>query len=288
VRLRARRLAQVLRNLVRICIRNKEIQEYKKMTTRSAARPAEKAELAYAAIRRAIIEQALVPGTKLPEDQLGLQFGVSRTLVRTVLGRLASEALIEVGNKRSATVAQPSLEEARAVFQVRRCLEAQALRLVIERWQPAMGAALEGHVREEEQAARAHRVPVSIRLAGEFHIALARMTGNPLLERYLSEVVTRCSLILAVYDRAHSSDCACSEHRRLIEVLRRRDVDAAERLMAEHLSGIESRALIPELPREGHDLSAVLSRYANDLREPQARPLKAAARAAPKRSGAAR
>ena len=237
-----------------------------KTTPRSAeATPARKAELAYRAIRRAIIEQALIPGTRLPEDHLGLQFGVSRTLIRSVLSRLASEALIDIGNKRTATVAQPSLEEARAVFEMRRCLEAEAVRLVIERWQPAIGAALEGHVREEEHAARAGQVPVSIRLAGEFHTRLAQMTGNPLLERYLAEVVTRCSLILAVYGRPHSSDCACSEHHALIDALRKGDVPTAVRLMSDHLDGIERRALIPEVVRDSRDLACVLSRYAQDV-----------------------
>ena len=240
-------------------------KKYKTPPRRADVTPARKAELAYKAIRRAIIEQALIPGTKLPEDQLGLQFGVSRTLIRSVLSRLASEALIEIGNKRTATVAQPSLEEARAVFEMRRCLEAEAVRLVIERWQPAMGATLEGHVREEEEAARAGQVAVSIRLAGEFHTRLAQMTGNPLLERYLSEVVTRCSLILAVYGRPHSSDCACSEHHQLIDALRKGDLPSAVKLMAEHLDGIERRALIPEVVRDGRDLSAVLSRYALDV-----------------------
>ncbi|HET7889425.1 MAG TPA: GntR family transcriptional regulator, partial [Bradyrhizobium sp.] len=39
-------------------------------------------DLACQALRQAIIEQALPPGTKLPEDELGLRFGMSRTLVR--------------------------------------------------------------------------------------------------------------------------------------------------------------------------------------------------------------
>lgn len=249
------------------------------MAGRSAFTPAQKAELAYQAIRRAIIEQALVPGTKLPEDQLGQQFGVSRTLVRAVLGRLASEALVDIGNKRSATVAQPGLDEARAVFEVRRCLEAEAVRLVVERWEPGMGATLEGHVREEEKAMRAGRVPVSIRLAGEFHIRLAEMTGNPLLQRYLSDVVTRCSLILSVYGRPHSSDCAVTEHHQLIDALRKQDASMAVRLMADHLGGIESRALIPERPQPGQDLGGVLSTYLRDVSPSAATvPMKVAAK----------
>lgn len=235
------------------------------MSSRVTLTPAQKAELAYQSIQRAIIEQALVPGTKLPEDQLGQQFGVSRTLVRSVLGRLASQALVDIGNKRSATVAQPSLDEARAVFEVRRCLELEAVRLAIARWQPAMGDELEGLLHDEARAHREGRVPVSIRLAGEFHIRLGAMTGNPVLERFLSDVVIRCSLILAVYGRPHSSECAVNEHHQLVDALRRQDVATAVRLMDDHLRGIEERALIPERPRGNPDLGAVLSQYLGEI-----------------------
>jgi len=224
-----------------------------------------KADLAYLAVRRAIIEQALTPGTKLPEDNPAFQFGVSRTLVRAALAKRASEGLIDIGNKRTATVAQPSLEEARAVFEVRRCLEAEVVRLVIARWKPEMGKALESHVREEKAAASAGQVTASIRLAGEFHIKLARMSGNPLLERYLSEVATRCSLILAVYGRPHSSDCAVNEHRALIEALSRGEGDRAVALMTEHLEGIEGRALITSIVQNDQDLSSILNRYAQEV-----------------------
>lgn len=238
-----------------------------------------KSEVVYQAIRRAIIEQAIAPGTKLPEDPLGQQFQVSRTLVRAALARLASEGLVDVGQKRSAAVAHPSLEEARAIFEVRRCLENEVVRLVATRWRPDMGAMLEGHVRQEEQAAKAGQVMVSSRLAGEFHNLLAGMTGNPVLERYLSELVTRCSLILAVYGRPHSSECAISEHRELINVLRRGDVAKAQQLMGGHLEGIESRALLPEVVRSEQDLASILARYSEAVTAPQVvRPIKSAPR----------
>ena len=50
------------------------------MTKRSS-----RVDFACRALRQAIIEQALPPGTKLPEDELGARFGVSRTHVRLVL-----------------------------------------------------------------------------------------------------------------------------------------------------------------------------------------------------------
>lgn len=221
-----------------------------------------KADVPYLAMRRAIVEHALIPGTKLPEDQLAAQFGVSRTLIRAALARLAGDGLVEVGHKRTATVARPSLDEARAVFEVRRCLEAEVVRRTVERWQPSQAAALAAHVDEEQAAAAAGQANVSIRLAGEFHVKLAEMAGNPVLSRYLGEVATRCSLILAVHGRPHSSDCAIQEHRELIAALADRDTERAVALMAAHLQGIEERALLPREPDGGPDLAGILGPYA--------------------------
>jgi DNA-binding GntR family transcriptional regulator len=221
-----------------------------------------KAESAYLAIKHAIIEQALTPGTRLPEDVLGTHLSVSRTLTREALARLSAEGLVEGGRKRTATVAQPSRAEAQSVFEARACLERQVVRLVIRNWTPAMGAALEGHVRTEEEAARDLPPTVCARLAGEFHIRLAELGGNPVIERYVSELVSRCSLILAIYGNAHSSQCGIDEHRALIESFRRGDEKTAVRLMVSHLSGVQERALMPEKKLVDEDLGSILGRYA--------------------------
>jgi DNA-binding GntR family transcriptional regulator len=221
-----------------------------------------RSEMAYEALRHAIIEQALAPGTKLPEDVIGAHFGMSRTLVRATLARLQSEGLVETQPRRSAAVARPTLKEARDVFALRRALEREAVRLIVERWKPEFGAVLDSNIREEEAAAAGRDARVSIRLAGEFHITLAALADNALLRRYLGELVSRCSLILAMYGRPHSSDCAISEHRHIVAALRRRDVSSAIALMDEHVGSVEQRALFADAVGPELDLSAVLSRYA--------------------------
>ena len=55
-----------------------------------SAVPSDKVGVICRALRRAIIEQALEPGAKLPEDSLGERFGVSRTIARHALGQLES------------------------------------------------------------------------------------------------------------------------------------------------------------------------------------------------------
>ena len=219
-------------------------------------------DFACRALRQAIIEQALPPGTRLPEDELAALFGMSRTLVRAALAQLQSEGLVDAPARRTAITAKPTLEEAKEVFEVRRTLERAVVRLVIGRWRPEFGAELEGHVREEEAARKTGEARVSIRLAGEFHIKLGEMAGNGLLRRYLGEVGSRCSLILALYGRPHSADCAVNEHREIVSALRGRNAEAAIAVMDHHLGLVEHRALLDQGRDSQFDLGAVLSRYA--------------------------
>jgi DNA-binding GntR family transcriptional regulator len=218
-----------------------------------------RAETVYRGLRRAIIEQALSPGTKLPEDVVGTRFGVSRTVVRAALARLAAESLVELQLNRGATVAHPSLDEAHDVFDIRRSLE----RLVVERLSGRLSRAdlarLKQHVAAEEQA-RGRGGAESIRLAGEFHMLLAELAGSSTLSRYVGELISRSSLILAIYGRPHSPDCAVTEHREIIDALLRGDAAVATRLMDHHLDAIIGRALIA--PRPGRDIGDILGDYA--------------------------
>ncbi|MBN8535241.1 MAG: GntR family transcriptional regulator [Rhizobiales bacterium] len=228
-------------------------------TVAATGSPGARALSVYRALRKAIIEQALRPGMKLPEDTIGERLGVSRTLVREALGRLALEGLVELKPNRGASVAYPTLEEARDVFDVRRGLERMVAETLAGRISKKQVAELEAHVRLEEAALQSGGVE-AIRLAGEFHIKLVEMTGNALLSRYVQELSSRCTLILAIYGRPHSSECAVSEHRELIEAFVQGDAKRAAELMDHHLQAVVSRALIA--PRVEQDIRDLLAPYA--------------------------
>lgn len=214
------------------------------------------------ALRRAILEQALEPGAKLPEDALGERFGVSRTIARHALGQLAAEGLVELRRNRIAVVATPSWRDARDAFDVRIELERLVMRQLAGRLGKAQIAALTAHV-DAEEAAAAGPDAVSIRLATEFHILLATMTESPILIRYVSEIAYRCCLTLSLFSRPHSSECGVSEHRGVIAALASGDAEVAIGLMHEHLESVASRALVaPGKPR-GRDIMDILAPYAS-------------------------
>lgn len=212
----------------------------------------------YASLRRAILEQALKPGVKLPEDSIGDTFGVSRTSARNALVRLVSDGLVEIKPNRGASVAMPTLEEAHEVFALRRCLEREVIERLCTRMPKDGIDALISHVREEERALRSSS-PRSIRLAGEFHILLAELTDSKLLIDFISRVVSRSSLILARFGRPHSAECGIDEHIQLIEALKQLDRARATDIMDHHLHAVEDRARVDE--EDAPDVGEILSRY---------------------------
>lgn len=229
------------------------------VATEKEAAPGSRVHSVYRALWRAIVEQALQPGMKLPEDTIGEQLGVSRTLVREALSRLAIEGLVELKPNRGASVAHPTIEEAREVFDVRCGLERTVVSLLAGRLSAQQLTILDAHVQLEE-AVQGSGGADSIRLAGEFHVKLAEMTGNALLQRYILEVSSRCTLVLAIYSRPHSSECAVSEHRQIIAALRVGDVNEAARLMEQHLQAVATRALLA--PRASKEIADLLAPYA--------------------------
>jgi DNA-binding GntR family transcriptional regulator len=219
-----------------------------------------RSEAVYRALRHAIIDQALLPGDKLPEKTIGDRFGVSRTIVRTVLGRLHAEGLLTLKSNCGAAVARPSLDEAASIFEVRRCLERETVARLAARVTEKELARLERHIAREEQV-RTPNKSGSIRVAGEFHVLLAELSGNPVLARYVDELVSRCALILALYSRLHSMDCGISEHRQIVEALRSGDPKVALEVMDRHLDAVLSRAHLVSPAQFRRDIRSALDGY---------------------------
>jgi DNA-binding GntR family transcriptional regulator len=213
----------------------------------------------HARIHAAIVEQQLPPGTKLREESLCEIFGVSRTLIRRVLQRLAGEQVVEAWPHRGAFVARPSVDEAREVFAARRALEAHVVAHLSQGLTAAAAERLRRHVVREQQAQAAGHRRRLIRRSGEFHVLLAELAGNRVIARFLRELISRTSLIIAVYEAPGQSCCPVDEHVATIEALGGGRADVAHQTMAAHLLGIEQRLRLDHPPERSVDLHAVLA-----------------------------
>ena len=198
-------------------------------------------ELIHQTLAKTLLAGRLAPGTQLVETRLAEIFGVTRERVRKVLHRLGHERLLDVVPNRGAFVASPTLDQAREIYEARRIVEGGIVGRLAGRLSAAQMAALRAHSAREKQAVRQGDRAVSIRLSGEFHSLLAECAASPLVLRQLQELVSRTSMLVAFFEPAASSECACEEHEAILGALAQGDAGRAIKSMHTHLSLIETR-----------------------------------------------
>lgn len=93
---------------------------------------------AYRALRDDIINWRLTPGTVLAEVEQADRLGVSRTPLREALARLTADGLVASQTGRGLVVTDVSSDSIRQLFELRRALEEQAVRLAATRRDPTI------------------------------------------------------------------------------------------------------------------------------------------------------
>jgi len=210
-----------------------------------------------AAIAEAIGAGRLPAGAHLGEEQIAQSFSVGRTLAREALRGLAHIGMVELQPNRGAFVARPTRRDAEDLYAARRLVEGAIAEDVAMHATAHDVRALRAHVQRQRDAEAAGQRRQHVRLLGEFHLQLARLGGNRVLEEMLVILVARTSLILSLF-ATPQEHCAADEHDQLIERIAAGDAAGARDVILHHLSPDLTR--IPEDPPEPQrvDLAAAL------------------------------
>ncbi len=152
----------------------------------------------YESIYTAILEKRLAPAAKLSKETLGQIFRVSNGTIQRALTRLAEDGAVVMPPKEVASVARPDERQARQVLDARLLVESEVVRQLPAGLDPAALAELRALVDEEQACLAARDSAGLIRLAGRFHLRLAELTENPLLQGFVRGLVARASLDIAL------------------------------------------------------------------------------------------
>ncbi|WP_121062312.1 GntR family transcriptional regulator [Chachezhania antarctica] len=192
----------------------------------------------YREVFDAIVEGRLPPGEKLGQDELGKVFGVSKTRIRPILHRLTEQKIVVIEPMRGAFVARPSEKDAREVNAARQIIEEGVVRAATRAAQPRHIKQLREIVAAEQAARDSRNAGQAHRLTGEFHCELARITGNDVVTDIVRELVSRDSLVVALYQRPGSGACSLHGHAHLIDRVAEGDENAAAQAMRDHLQDV--------------------------------------------------
>jgi len=184
-----------------------------------------------------IVAGELSPGSRLRQEALAAELGVSRTPLREALSRLVSEGLVELVPNRGATVACRDFNDMEQAWRARFVLEPGAARLAAERHDAESVERLRATVRRQREVAG--DVAASFEVNREFHLALVAASGNAHLLRF-AELLWMSRIGVPIFarqarDRAHVLAWA-EDHEAITDAVVAGSTARAERLTRAHIA----------------------------------------------------
>jgi len=203
-----------------------------------------KKEKAYQAIKQAIIAGQLESAKIYSITELSETFEVGRTPAREALVILASEGLIAPIPRSGYQVKSLSIQDLLEIFHLRSVLEVEGAGLAAERITDEDIHLLEENSRQEtvlslqtDGSAQPNRKGYDLNL--EFHLTIARVSGNNRLVDLLTKLLNELERVLA-----HDPQIAePQQHVEILEALKRRDKLGAQEAMMKHLEDTKNHSL---------------------------------------------
>jgi DNA-binding GntR family transcriptional regulator len=203
-----------------------------------APRAVASADTVFVRVVEAIQSHRLAPGMRLVEEQLGKHFGVSRTIVRHGIAKLAQAGLVDMLPNRGAKIATPDARRTREVFDARRLIESDLVARVARDANSDTIAVLRKHLQAEDEARRRGDSGLLVRLTGEFHLILARAAGNRVLAQTLEQIEAITCLAILAHGRPDDKACPPDEHSAIVDAIEAGNAKLAVTLMREHLDHV--------------------------------------------------
>lgn len=189
-------------------------------------------ELTYLQVKQAILQGTLSEGSKLTEEVIASQFGISKSPVREALNRLESEGLVSIESRRGAYVRTFSAKEARDLYDLRVVLEVHAVGLA--KITPDLLNRLDESIKRTRQNLDQDSLISHVKEDIHFHSLIAEATGNLELCRVLGNLNQK-SILCRLRTYRLSAFTAPESHGRIYDALKQGDFALAQQCMRDHI-----------------------------------------------------
>lgn len=190
-------------------------------------------------IREDILSGVYAQGDELKEATLGKKLGVSRTPVREALRQLELEGLVEIIPNRGARVTGISKKDVRDIYQMRYWLEGLAARWAAGHIKEEQIAELEEVVFLSEFHLKDEKQEQIVRLDGRFHEIIYEAAASRMLEHVLRDFhyYVKSARGVSVKSKKRAEE-SVKEHKAILEAIRKKDGDLAEKLANKHIGHV--------------------------------------------------
>jgi DNA-binding GntR family transcriptional regulator len=206
--------------------------------------PTRESDRVEAELRQLILTLELEPGLSISEATLMKDYGWGRTPLREAIQRLAEQSLLQIVPRQGVVVTALSVFDFAEMMDAMSMVIGSAAALACQRLMEDELTQLDEIVSASETATQDGDFVKVSQLDFEFHRILANATGNRHLSRYLlhlHQVATRFNF--AAWRRDRNATPSTDEHRQIVELMRRQDVEGAKSAMRAHIENARQRII---------------------------------------------
>lgn len=194
-----------------------------------------KADEAYSIIKDKIVTLQIRPSSDISEDALIKELNISRTPIREAIQRLAKDRFVIVYPRKGTVVADITLELINSIYEVRLLNEPHMSRNACLRVSDEWIQKVKQGFLDFDDSTRAENLSY-IQLDYNLHKELTSYTNNVFLKNMFHVVNDhnhRIRIQTSIRNRGYK--VSVQEHLEIIEALERRDEDAVEKTVRNHI-----------------------------------------------------
>lgn len=188
------------------------------------------------------------PGAKVSVEELSRELGVSRTPLWGAIYRLEAEGIVEIVPRLGVYLINYAASKVIDIYVAREALEGMLARLAAERITERQMAALRANIDEQRDHLKNNDIDGYYAAALHFHELIIEAAGSDTLGRLLQSIFAQIKAmrVQKKYMPMHLPQ-SCDDHEKILDALRRRDLDLAEREARRHIRDLtdEIRRVLP-------------------------------------------
>lgn len=193
-------------------------------------------ETVYEKLKHMSVTYSFKPGERLNEGVLARSLGVSRTPLREALIRLNAESLLRFVPGKGFFCRDLDLQEVYSLYELRKIIEVEALRLSIDRAKDADIDDLLAFLDSTGPEPGDRSVDELVRLDETFHERLMGMSGNAEMMRMLLNINARIRFIRWIDMERGDRRLSQKDHRDILLGLKTRDADLCLPILSRHIN----------------------------------------------------
>lgn len=199
------------------------------------------AERTYQQLKKMAMNYEFKPDSRLNESELAKQLQASRTPLREALNRLVAEGFLTIRHGQGFFSESLTTQKMMNLYEVRSAIECEAAKLAAIRANPKEIESLEQFLNASQADYKPGTSPDAlIKLDEAFHMRVTALAGNEEMVRTLGILNGRIHYfrlidLKTLCEKNGHEVVTTDPHRRILEAIKRRDPEAAQKEMSKHI-----------------------------------------------------